>query len=170
MPNLKVHCIVSKKRTGYSFKSLHRWIDEPRKELGSDHRSVRHSYNRRDAYTIRKFWDDKKGEGWGKKALVEWSFHIALDHLETAFKISRDCYGPDAHNFSKFAFLDSGFVLAGSEKLSNRVLSKIFPEFPDRPPGMPVYVRQPLPPPPPVPDLITPFFAAVREILGIKEG
>ena len=84
---VKVHCAISKERTGFDFKSLHEWIDKDCKKHGVNHRRVNHAYNLKDANTIKKYWDKKKGDGWGDKAIQEWLFHIALDNLDTAFKI-----------------------------------------------------------------------------------
>ena len=89
MPNLGAHCAISKQRTGVAFEELHRWIDSPAEELGSDHRIIRHAYTRDDANKIRRYWDRKKGSGWGDKAVIEWLFHIAIDNIHTAFKFSQ---------------------------------------------------------------------------------
>jgi len=43
MPSLRIHCRISKDRTGESFKELHEWIDEPQKDLGINHRTERHN-------------------------------------------------------------------------------------------------------------------------------
>ncbi len=48
MPSLRVHCAISKKRTGNSFEELHKWIDELRRELEAGHRRKRHYLNKRD--------------------------------------------------------------------------------------------------------------------------
>ena len=34
MPRGNTHCAISKKRTGFDFKELHKWIDENQKEDG----------------------------------------------------------------------------------------------------------------------------------------
>ncbi len=84
---LKTHCAMSVDRTGFDFNSLHQWIDKSQKQKGVNHRNQRHHFNIKDKETIKKFWDKKKGKGWGEKALQEWLFHIALDNLNTAFKL-----------------------------------------------------------------------------------
>ena len=61
MPSLKTHCAISKKRTGYSFSELHKWIDESSKQYGYDHRKIRHSFNEREAKQIKQYWENKKG-------------------------------------------------------------------------------------------------------------
>jgi hypothetical protein len=38
----------------------------------------------------------------GEKAVVEWLFHIALDNLDTAFKMSQKIYGDRTYNIMKF--------------------------------------------------------------------
>lgn len=110
MPNLKTHCAISLKRTGFDFKELHQWIDAPLKELGYNHRTKRHSYNEKEEKFIEEYWNKKKGEGWGKKAVVEWLFHIALDHLQTAFKKSYDAYGEKVFNYIAFGLSRTNFV------------------------------------------------------------
>ena len=37
MPRHKVHCAISKKRTGNDFAELHQWIDKQTRSLGADH-------------------------------------------------------------------------------------------------------------------------------------
>ena len=44
LPKFRTHCAISKKRTGNDFADLHRWIDEPTKTLGPDHRIERQHY------------------------------------------------------------------------------------------------------------------------------
>ena len=64
MPNLKVHCAISKQRTGFEFEDLHRWIDAHQEVLGVDHRIERHAFNVDESNYIRTYWDDREGEGW----------------------------------------------------------------------------------------------------------
>ena len=66
MPNLKKHCLISKKRTGNEFKDLHEWMDEGHKFLGQDHRFERHS----GAYIPYVM------ETWGKEGVKEFLNHI----------------------------------------------------------------------------------------------
>ncbi len=82
MPSLWVHCRISLQRTNgeYDYRDLHRWIDEPKKYLGVNHRMMRHTYNAADRDYIRMRF--------GERAVVEWLFHIAIDNLVTACKIS----------------------------------------------------------------------------------
>jgi len=84
MPDLDIHCKISKTRTGNEFKELHEWMDEPKAYLGYNHRIERHSFH--EGY---KEFIEKK---WGSKAVVEWLFHIAIDNLETANKFAFDAY------------------------------------------------------------------------------
>jgi len=105
MPSFKTHCAISKKRTGNDFAELHRWIDELAVTFGADHRIKRHYYNENDKNTIKKYWDAKE-EGLGEKAVIEWLFHIAIDNLYTAFKMSNKSfsYGRKTYNFMQFGF------------------------------------------------------------------
>lgn len=84
MPNLEIHCIISRLRTGQEYKELHQWMDEGTKFLKHNHRLERHFYTEE--------YKDFITEKWGKKAVVEWLFHIALDNLETANKFAVDAY------------------------------------------------------------------------------
>lgn len=128
MPSCKVHCRISKERTGFDFKNLHQWIDEPAKDLGLNHRTERHSYNLKDSKKIRDFWDKEKGEGWGDKAEVEWLFHIAIDNLDTAFKQAKKTYRKgNAYNFFKFGLIpDSKFIFFDFDNLNEEELAEEF--------------------------------------------
>jgi len=112
VPRFEVHCAISKKRTGFGFDGLHAWIDREAEELGVDHRKKRHYFNRTDQRTIKDHWDTQMGRGWGEKAVVEWLFHIALDNLETAYKLSRteESYGENAFNCIEIVFNRNGYV------------------------------------------------------------
>ena len=112
MPRGNTHCAISKKRTGFDFKELHKWIDENQKEDGFDHRRKRHYYNEKDRKTIKEHWDKKKGKGWGEKAIIEWLFHIAIDNLETAFKLSskKYSYGKNTYNYMEIGLHKSGYI------------------------------------------------------------
>jgi len=87
MPSVKIHCAISKKRTGNSFSKLHKWIDEPVKIKGVNHREERHYWNEKDRSFILKEFK--------KKAVVEWLFHIAIDNLDTAVKEAKRVYRKD---------------------------------------------------------------------------
>ena len=93
MPNIRAHCAISKQRTGFNFEELHRWIDNPPEinNLGVDHRIERHAYTVADEQYIKTYWDQKKGPGWGEKAVIEWLFHVAIDNISTAYKLSKSC-------------------------------------------------------------------------------
>jgi len=73
--------------------------------LGADHRMERHFYSEDVKNTIKRYWD-AKGEGLGEKAVVEWLFHIAIDNLATAFRMSSKSfsYGPKTYNLMEFGF------------------------------------------------------------------
>ncbi len=127
MPSLRTHCAISKKRTSYDFAELHRWIDKSTKRLGPDHRIKRHYYNEDVKNTIKKYWDSKR-EGWGEKAVIEWLFHIALDNLVTAFKMSTKSfsYGPKTYNLMRFGISKSGYIHCDFERVDERDLPFIF--------------------------------------------
>jgi len=129
MPNLKQHCAISKKRTGFDFKNLHKWIDAPAKELGYDHRIERHAYNVKEEKFIEEYWDRKKGKGWGKKAVVEWLFHIALDNLSTAFKNSYKIYKGNTYNYLAFGLSKSQYIFNDYKRLSESDLKEHFEGF-----------------------------------------
>jgi len=129
MPSFRTHCAISKKRTGYDFAELHRWIDTPRAliRLGADHRIKRHYFNEEDKNTIKEHWD-AKGEGLGEKAVIEWLFHIALDNLVTAFKMSSQSfsYGDRTYNLMRFGLSKSGYIHCDFKRVDERDLDFIF--------------------------------------------
>ncbi len=84
MPNLKIHCEISKRRTGDTYEELHRWMDEATEYLGHNHRLERHFFTSE--------YKDFITKKWGPKAVVEWLFHIAIDNIETAHKFAVDEY------------------------------------------------------------------------------
>ncbi len=55
--------------------------------------------------TLKRYWDGKR-RGLGEKAVVEWLFHIAIDNLATAFKMSSKSfsYGSKTYNLMEFGF------------------------------------------------------------------
>jgi hypothetical protein len=127
MPRFRTHCAISKKRTGNDFAELHRWIDEPRRRLGYEHRIERHYFNEDDKNTIKRYWD-AKGEGLGEKAVIEWLFHIALDNLVTAFRMSSKSfsYGQKTYNLMHFGLSKSGYIHCEFERVDERDLQFIF--------------------------------------------
>jgi len=91
MPNVDIHCKISKARTqGDEFRELHEWIDAPQKDLGINHRIERHSLN--DIYL--KYIE----KHWGKSGVIEWLFHIAIDNMETANMFAVDLYPSRCYN------------------------------------------------------------------------
>jgi hypothetical protein len=84
MPNLQIHCDISKRRTGQTYEELHKWMDEATEYLGANHRLERHFFTSE----YKEFISRK----WGAKAVVEWLFHIAIDNLETANKFAVEEY------------------------------------------------------------------------------
>jgi len=131
MPSSKIHCAISKKRTGFNFKELHEWIDNPSKEKGINHRTERHSYNTKEEREIKNYWNKNKGEGWGEKAVVEWLFHIALDNLNTAFKRAKKGYrSNNIYNFFKFGMNpESKYIFTEFVKLTEEELEEEFDEY-----------------------------------------
>ena len=126
MPHLRQHCAISKKRTGFSFEELHRWIDEASEYLGFDHRIERHAYNTKEEKIIQSYWDKKKGKGWGRKAVVEWLFHIALDNLSTAFKKSHEAYKGNTFNYLEVGLSKSNFIHIDFDRLTEHKLKEYF--------------------------------------------
>lgn len=87
---------------------------------------MRHAYNKKDEDAIREWWD-KKGEGLGQKAVVEWLFHIAIDNLHTAFKMAKKVYGFKAFNFFRFGLQnESKYIFFDFKPLSDE---RLFEEF-----------------------------------------
>ena len=76
MPNLKVHCYFSKKRTGTPFTELHQWMDKPAEVLGIDHRRVRHDLS----------YIPDVIKNFGKEAVFEFLMHISADYKSSARK------------------------------------------------------------------------------------
>jgi len=128
MPNIRAHCAISRQRTGFDFEELHRWIDNPpeAKILGVDHRIERHAYTNRDMEYIKTYWDQKKGVGWGDKAVIEWLFHIAIDNISTAYKLSIPHYGENTYNFIKIGIESSGFINVDFDRLDDLQLRRSF--------------------------------------------
>lgn len=126
MPNFKTHCAISKKRTGFDFADLHRWIDEPKNKLGCNHRQERHYFNQDDMKMIKKYWEQRK-QGYGEKAIIEWLFHIAIDNLDTAFRLSSKqfSYGNKAYNFMEFGIQKSGYIHCDFEYIPDNELNYI---------------------------------------------
>ncbi len=73
MPSNNVHCAISKKRTGKTYKELHQWIDNNIDDRSVNHRSKNHYYSEE----LREFVYVNFG---GNEAVSEWLFHIALDN------------------------------------------------------------------------------------------
>jgi hypothetical protein len=127
MPSVKTHCAISQKRTGNDFAELHRWTDGPTRELGTNHRIERHHYNESDKNYIKGYWD-AKAKGLGEKAVIEWLFHIALDNLDTAFKMSNKSfsYGEKTYNLMHFGLSKSGYIHCDFERVDENELHSIF--------------------------------------------
>ncbi|MFH0712026.1 MAG: hypothetical protein V1889_02860 [archaeon] len=110
MPDVNTHCKISKDRTNKEFRELHEWIDEPQKFFGINHRLERHSLN--DIY--KKYIEENFG---GKRAVIEWLFHIAIDNLETANKFAVDEY---VDNFGEIKIVFNGKEIKGCDFKKNK--------------------------------------------------
>jgi hypothetical protein len=71
---------------------------------------------------------DAKREDLGEKAVVEWLFHIALDNLSTAFKMSKQdfSYGDRTFNLMEFGLSKSGYIHCDFRRVDERELHSIF--------------------------------------------
>ncbi len=114
-------------QAGNDFAELHRWIDEPTRRLGYEHRIERHHFNEGDKNTIKGYWDAKR-KGLGEKAVIEWLFHIALDNLVTAFRMSNKSvsYGHKTYNLMHFGLSKSGYIHCDFERVDERDLHFMF--------------------------------------------
>jgi hypothetical protein len=126
MPNHKTHCAISKKRTGYDFSELHNWIDGPSKNLGPNLRTVRLAWKDTDRKTIHRYWGEKKGKGWGDKAVIELLFHISIDNLSTALKWSKITYGENRYNYFELGLAESGYMYLDFDTMADRDLKETF--------------------------------------------
>ncbi len=122
MPDFKTHCAISLKRTGDDFAELHKWIDDSHalEELGPDHRIIRHCLKEEDKDMIKRKW--------GEKAVIEWLFHIVLDNLATAFKMSkkRFSYGRKTYNLYRFGMHKSGYIHCDFDTVNESKFKSIF--------------------------------------------
>lgn len=120
MPHNKVHCAISKKRTGNTYKDLHQWIDDNKDDKSVNHRSKNHYYSEE----LRNFIYSKFG---GNEAVSEWLFHIALDNLDTSV-INDWNYLKIKNNFHKFGFEPDGFIHYEEEELDDSEMEDEFSE------------------------------------------
>jgi len=69
-----------------------------------------------------------KGKDWAKKAVIEWLFHIALDNLVTAFRMSNKSfsYGHKTYNLMQFGLSKSGYIHCDFQRVDERDLHFIF--------------------------------------------
>ena len=99
MPSVRVHCAISKKRTGKDYKELHQWIDEKK---GVNHRKENHHYST-------QLKDHVSQNFGGAEAVSEWLFHIALNSLDTS--IINDWKSLNNNrNLFKIGFSESGYI------------------------------------------------------------
>ena len=118
MPKNEVHCALSMKRTGKSYKQLHKWIDDNKENRGVDHRNKKHSYSK----DLRDFIFKKYG---GSEAVGEWLFHIALDYLDTC-TINEWNHKKEDINFYRFGFKCNGFIFYDEDNLGDEELKEKF--------------------------------------------
>lgn len=84
MSNRTLHRLVTKILLGDGLDHIHKWIDEPVKELGPQHRKRRHSIS--DVfYNIIRFSKDGDIEE-GLKAGLATGIHIVQDNLHSDIK------------------------------------------------------------------------------------
>ena len=79
MPTIEEHCKFSRIRTGKTYEDLHKWMDEPVREKGIEHRAERHGLN--DIEYVRHTWGDE--------AVNEFMVHIILDFQDTKAKLEK---------------------------------------------------------------------------------
>ena len=60
--------------------------------------------------------------------MVEWLFHIALDNIDTAFKVSQDCYGKSTYNYLEFGIASTGFFHVNFDRYEDDELELFFEE------------------------------------------
>lgn len=123
---MKTHCEISKKRTNYHFKELHRWIDEYQDTLGKEHRAKRHFWNIKTEKHIKEVFD-KKQPGMGNIAVEEWLFHIAIDNLHTLQKkLKHNHPMKQTPNFLLIGFSDDDMIFYDDDSLEKPQLKAIF--------------------------------------------
>ena len=118
MPNNKVHCAISKKRTGETYKAMHQWIDDSKDERGVNHRTKNHAYSDE----LKNYVSNNFG---GPKAVSEWLFHIALDNLDTSVTNDWNHLKVD-NNFHKFGFEPDGYIHYEEEELNDEEMEEEF--------------------------------------------
>jgi len=120
MPSNQVHCAISKKRTGKTYKELHQWIDNNADDKSVSHRSKNHFYsNELREEVFKKFG--------GAEAVSEWLFHIALDNLDTS--VTNDWnYLKVNNNLHKFGFEPDGFIHYEEDELDDSEMEDEFAE------------------------------------------
>jgi len=118
MPSLKIHCAISKKRTGKKYEELHKWIDDNKEHKSVNHRTKNHHYTTK----IKNYVSKEFGKDNGPEAVSEWLFHIALDNLSTCFK-NDSKYLKNERNFYKIGF-EGGYVHYAEGKIKFRKVGR----------------------------------------------
>ena len=67
----------------------------------------------------------------GEKAVIEWRFHIALDNLHIAFKMSNKSYSYDqkTYNFMQFVLSKSGYIHCEFDRVDEDDLDFMFEDY-----------------------------------------
>ena len=120
MPKNSIHCAISCKRTGKTYKELHKWLDEDKADLGVSHRSKKHFYTQ-------KLRDEVFEKFGGSEAVSEWLFHIAIDNLDTYFT-NEWVFNNNKFNFLKFGFHRNSYICCEESKFTFEELDKEFGE------------------------------------------
>jgi len=63
----------------------------------------------------------------GKEAVIEWLFHIAIDNLETAYKLSKNkniCSNP--YNYFEIGLKRNSFIALNNRTLTENEIDKKF--------------------------------------------
>ncbi|MEM4244590.1 MAG: hypothetical protein QXR60_00060 [Candidatus Nanoarchaeia archaeon] len=64
-------------RTGKTYKDLHIWMDEYHKEMGRNHREMRHCI---------EYLQEVKSK-WGDEGVIEYLIHVIADYKDTNYKL-----------------------------------------------------------------------------------
>ncbi|MBN1156090.1 hypothetical protein JXA85_00595 [Candidatus Woesearchaeota archaeon] len=111
MPDVNVHCAISRIRTGKTYRGLHKFLDKDEKNMGKNHRRKNHFYDDE----LRKCIEEQFG---GPEAVSEWLFHLVVDNLGTYYK-NQAIHKLGKKNFLKIGFLRNGYINCSEAELSN---------------------------------------------------
>jgi len=124
MPGVTEHSRITKKRYGVSGENVHRWMDEPQKLFGSNHRTVRHGIEQE----IPSIFVDEYGEELARNIMID---HILLDNdpnsirkhnkKKTSINIDQDVW----KDFQRFTINYKGSTKKISETLEEAIVAFI---------------------------------------------